>query len=355
MPASEARIQANRQNALRSTGPKTAEGKAISRQNGLKHGLTGSGVVLKAEDASAVEERNNILQAELDPKSAIGKILVRQMATLSIRMERSSEQETASIARRVRHAQDDFDQSRLDEVEQLFDRLKQEPRRIVRKLENSPEGVERLILAWLELREDLAQGNRPVWTPWHCERALNLAGLRSEEASGSRILALSKATWGDFSSLPDGTEFDDERRSRYSKLLLIERIDEEITALEAHSETLDLEMIELDRRDAPKLALFDPSKEASLARRYEAEASRGFYKALKELRQVEAEAAERPAPMASPEPEKICDPLASSWERPRPTPRDPQPQPECNRPGTNPAPIHHNDPVGTASGVELNC
>jgi hypothetical protein len=38
-PASERKILANRENALRSTGPKTARGKSYSRRNSLKHGL----------------------------------------------------------------------------------------------------------------------------------------------------------------------------------------------------------------------------------------------------------------------------------------------------------------------------
>jgi hypothetical protein len=35
----EAQINANRENAQKSTGPRTAEGKAASSRNGLKHGL----------------------------------------------------------------------------------------------------------------------------------------------------------------------------------------------------------------------------------------------------------------------------------------------------------------------------
>ncbi len=37
--ASEAQISANRQNAEKSTGPRTDEGKAVASQNAVKHGL----------------------------------------------------------------------------------------------------------------------------------------------------------------------------------------------------------------------------------------------------------------------------------------------------------------------------
>ena len=42
--ATEHQRQANRQNSRHSTGPKTAEGKAASRTNAAKHGLSGSAV-----------------------------------------------------------------------------------------------------------------------------------------------------------------------------------------------------------------------------------------------------------------------------------------------------------------------
>ncbi len=44
------------------------------------------------------------------------------------------------------------------------------------------------------------------------------------------------------------------------------------------------------RVEAGKLAMFDASREATLARRYEAAAERGFFRALKELRQLEKDA-----------------------------------------------------------------
>ena len=61
MIVSEARIAANRRNALLSTGPKTAEGKVRSRANALKHGLCASVCVpesLETINARAAEITN---------------------------------------------------------------------------------------------------------------------------------------------------------------------------------------------------------------------------------------------------------------------------------------------------------
>ena len=53
-----------------------------------------------------------------------------------------------------------------------------------------------------------------------------------------------------------------------------------------------LDDVEVDRLrlEAGRRAMFDPSKEATLARKYEAAAERGFFRALKEFRQVERDA-----------------------------------------------------------------
>jgi hypothetical protein len=50
------KAQANRQNALKSTGPKTPEGKASVRHNALKHGLLAQEVLLPEEDEVALRE-----------------------------------------------------------------------------------------------------------------------------------------------------------------------------------------------------------------------------------------------------------------------------------------------------------
>jgi len=48
VPTSERKVNANRENAKQSTGPKTPQGKAYSRGNALKHGLTAKRVLFNA-------------------------------------------------------------------------------------------------------------------------------------------------------------------------------------------------------------------------------------------------------------------------------------------------------------------
>ena len=164
MPASEARIAANRANAARSTGPKTVEGKEQSRRNALKHGLAGAGVVLPEKDAAEVERKAEAYAREMNASGEIGHDLARRAALNAVRMDRAADQQTAALAERVRRVEAEF---------------------------VAPEGVS------------------------------------AEEADRLRA-------------------------------------------------------------EAVRIAMFDPSPEATLARKYEAAAERGFHKALKDLRQHEA-------------------------------------------------------------------
>jgi hypothetical protein len=50
---SSRQVQANRRNALKTTGPKTAEGKAAVCLNAMKHGLLSREVLLPGEDEVA--------------------------------------------------------------------------------------------------------------------------------------------------------------------------------------------------------------------------------------------------------------------------------------------------------------
>jgi len=53
--ATPAQLSANRANAQRSTGPRSAEGKSVSRFNALKHGVDAASITLPGEDPAAYQ------------------------------------------------------------------------------------------------------------------------------------------------------------------------------------------------------------------------------------------------------------------------------------------------------------
>jgi hypothetical protein len=108
MPASEARVAANRRNSQASTGPKTDEGKEKSRANSLKHGLTGAGIVLLAADAAEINRRTEVFAEELGVIGEVGVALVKRAALHSVRMERGADQQAASMRAHVRRAEEEF-------------------------------------------------------------------------------------------------------------------------------------------------------------------------------------------------------------------------------------------------------
>ena len=86
--ATDRQYQANRLNALRSTGPRTSEGRAISSRNAITHGLTAGAIIIKGEDADLFEEMRQGLWDELAPKGEIESMLVERLAGLLWRLRR---------------------------------------------------------------------------------------------------------------------------------------------------------------------------------------------------------------------------------------------------------------------------
>jgi hypothetical protein len=64
---SEKQAKANRENTLKSTGPKTPEGKDAVRLNAVKHGLLSQEVLLPGEDEAALTELGERVRADLQP------------------------------------------------------------------------------------------------------------------------------------------------------------------------------------------------------------------------------------------------------------------------------------------------
>jgi hypothetical protein len=78
--STESQIQANRENAQLSSGPRSEAGKAISALNNTRHGLTGAFRVLPTESQSDFDELLAVLCQEHKPETFTETTLVEAMA-----------------------------------------------------------------------------------------------------------------------------------------------------------------------------------------------------------------------------------------------------------------------------------
>ena len=89
--ATKRQIAANHRNARRSTGPKSAAGKAASSANALRHGLSAArAVVLPDEDGEAYERLRQDVLADLDPAGALQEALAQRIVVLLWRLDRAA-------------------------------------------------------------------------------------------------------------------------------------------------------------------------------------------------------------------------------------------------------------------------
>ena len=86
---SEKQIDANRSNALKSTGPKTPEGKAKVAQNAVKHGLLAEHILIRDENREDYEAFRDTLADNLQPEGAMESLLVERIITAAWRLRRT--------------------------------------------------------------------------------------------------------------------------------------------------------------------------------------------------------------------------------------------------------------------------
>ncbi len=95
--ASEKQINANRQNASKSTGPKTLAGKSSVGKNAIKHGLTSSQNLIKGESQAEFDLHSEQLYKEHDPIGSMETHLVERIITLIWRLKRVIRAQTTAL------------------------------------------------------------------------------------------------------------------------------------------------------------------------------------------------------------------------------------------------------------------
>jgi len=87
--ATQKQIEANRRNALKSHGPKTAAGRAAVRLNALKFGLRARTVVLPGESQLEFDRLCDDLQQEWQPRTRTEQFYLEQMAVSQWKLTRT--------------------------------------------------------------------------------------------------------------------------------------------------------------------------------------------------------------------------------------------------------------------------
>src|SRR5471032_719830 len=86
--ASQTQIEANLRNALHSTGPRSAEGKAASSMNAFKTGIDAESSVIPGEDAAALSALAERFYHDCQPQTEIESLLVDNIIRAAWRLRR---------------------------------------------------------------------------------------------------------------------------------------------------------------------------------------------------------------------------------------------------------------------------
>ena len=95
-PISEKRLQANRANAKRSTGPKTAAGKAVVRRNALKHGLLSRTISLLPNEVGTFNSIRLNMKKSQPPETIEDGQTLEEIAWIWCKLEKVMELEIQS-------------------------------------------------------------------------------------------------------------------------------------------------------------------------------------------------------------------------------------------------------------------
>src|SRR5258708_10531467 len=128
-------IEANRRNALKSTGPKTPEGKAAVSMNSLRHGLRARNVMLPGDDREEFQRLCDDLESEWQPLTRTEQFYVEQMAVAQWKLKRMETAEVSLLAPKALGAKNQLP---------LLDRLWQAQCRLERSFARAQHELERI-------------------------------------------------------------------------------------------------------------------------------------------------------------------------------------------------------------------
>jgi hypothetical protein len=342
MPVSEAKLEANRRNAQKSTGPTSERGKERSSLNAVTHGCWAETLILRDEDPTELEARREAWTASLVPQSEAERRAVEDAVVYSWRQDRARRAEVALADARIADHKIGGDTTVKEEVIELgrrlfLDRLgpiefyptgiddpedidrgpstsfagtgkqdSDEPAILVLRLQSTLEGCEWLLAEWAKLKKPLDRGQ--PWLSSDKLKAVRLLGKRPIDAIDDEDVALvflasfalkpSRGKWYWEISM-ELIENDTERFERYAATRQLESLLKPADAAAAREALLRLiervtkplevkaeayrERASIKTSLAADLLAFDPSVEAERLRRHELASGRAMARSLDTL------------------------------------------------------------------------
>ena len=310
--ATEKQVEANRRNAQRSTGPRTAEGKGRSRYNAITHGLRARGLdLLPHEDPELFRDRIDAWFDDYRPMEEAEAELVRHAAVLSWKIDRAERHEAAALSARVRLATAAAEEARLGRLHAAEDDLTpshevlRDPRYAwkpaapaLAEASRTAEGRRMLLRRWESYRNEVT--SQRAFTTFGQLTVIRLMGAGPHDIQDPELLDLLVANLvvesrGDFpadirrvSERLLGMTVDPEARHRAvsrrpadveeARARMLAIIDRHVEVLKKLN---DDRMHETDEvAEAAEIASFDPSPEGERLRRYISSLRREFTRTL---------------------------------------------------------------------------
>jgi hypothetical protein len=339
MTVSAAKVEANRRNAQKSTGPRTDVGKLKSSKNAITHGLRAKMLVLPEEDPQVLEDRRAAWRACLAPRDEIELSIVDDAVESSWMQDRARRAQAARLASNIASAGGDQARREADEVLRLGQRLfadsrgpladyphgdagiggsmrrlshsdllddPQDPPRLVLHLQATAGGCQWMLDQWADLRSILADGLN--WQSVDKLKAVRLMGRHPMEAVDDRnvllvFIACQRMEGRPIDTIPEiwrelrpgeNDRYTERIRGRGSDRLvpndpaaarqvLFDLIDQATAQLKIKAEEHH-RRAEVVYALAAECLLFDDSPEGERLRRYELANGRAKARSLNELR-----------------------------------------------------------------------
>jgi hypothetical protein len=300
--ASDKQIAANQANAIKSTGPKSAQGKATASRNALKHGMTCEKEDLFSSDAKLYKDRLASWTKAARPQNDLEVFQLECAVRAAVNLDRCARNADAALDRRKRKVVGDWDGVQTKKVNATTEHWTSQPAVCVALLETFSRGVEWLLDCWEDLAKTLETNE--FWTIADACRAIRLMGKSPETLQGDdelaafRVFVVATLPEIDLDEVEAFLGVDTSHLTPEARVAqLREKLPTPEDALEGLWAAFNAELERLtairanlrESTDGPALAKkidlvsFDGSKKGVLRRRYESANHMDMHRCLKQL------------------------------------------------------------------------